>query len=67
MQILVADFLADDNIKMLVISTNNAGALVPTYEFSSTAKGKVVYFIRKQLGPILKESVRDVCANSLAT
>lgn len=56
----MSDFLTDDNIKMLVISTNNAGDLVPTFEFSSTAKGKVIYFIRKQFGPIPKESVREV-------
>lgn len=57
---LILDYLAEDSIRMLVISTNNAGALVPTYEFSATAKGKVVYFARKKPVPIPMDNFRDV-------
>lgn len=59
-QPLVADFLSDDAIKMLVISTNNAGALMPMYEFPASTKSKVVYFIRKKPAPLPKETIRDV-------
>ncbi|XP_061501815.1 dynein beta chain, ciliary isoform X1 [Anopheles gambiae] len=43
---IVMDWVLQPAVMKLFVTLNNAGALVPSYHFTSTAKGKICYFVK---------------------
>ncbi len=46
-RILIQEFFDKQESAQLIISLNNAGALVPSYEFPASGKTKSVYFLKR--------------------
>lgn len=53
---MIIDFLNNEHIKTLYIYSNNAGEFLPNYGFSSNAKGKSCYFMKRKQMAVTSEN-----------
>lgn len=60
MQVIVLDWLNNVDMKILVITKNNSGDLIPMHNFPAAPKGKFCYFVRRAPEEITKDNVRQV-------
>lgn len=58
-KVLMLEFFDKTDTPVLVISSNTAGALTPTYEFPTSNKAKAVYFIRKSKETISPDGIKQ--------
>ncbi|XP_037074053.1 dynein beta chain, ciliary-like [Pollicipes pollicipes] len=60
MRAVVMDFCDKaDSAELLVITQNNAGALIPGTEFPANPKAKSIYFLKREKKPLPKKEVHE--------
>lgn len=57
------DWLNNVDMKILVITKNNSGDIIPMHCFPAGPKGKFCYFVRRTPEEITKDNVRQVSFN----
>lgn len=60
-QYIVMTFLTENSVPKLIIGANAGGVLSPSHDFTTTNKGKCVYFLRTKPVAITVDNMRQVC------
>ncbi|XP_042198221.1 dynein axonemal heavy chain 9 isoform X3 [Callorhinchus milii] len=57
-RLLIQEFLEKSDRKVLVVSVNAAGQLIPSLEFPNACKNKAVFFVKKHKDQLTRESMK---------
>lgn len=60
-QELFQEYFKNTDIRLLVITTNASGALIPSYTFPQYPKGKSCYFLKNSRHTLTLDNLHEVC------